>query len=452
MTPGTDIVVHDVACTLCGCTCDDIGVHVADDRVVEAERACELARPWFLKQNQAALPACAIEGQPVTYEAAIARAAEILRGSDAPLLYGLSRSSTPGQRAAIALADHLGAVVDTTASRRHAASIMALQRVGESTCSLGEARSRCDLIIYWGSNPVETHPRHLERYSVDAPGAFLNGRKRTLVVVDVKETPTSRRADFFLKINRGKDFETLWALRALVARRTLPAGFDVGVPQAQLVDLAERMKSCGSGIVFFGHGLALGSTVRAATHTSGTGVANVEALLQLVTELNEHVRFYARRMRVLGDVAGADSVLCWQTGFPFSVSLNRRYPRYSPGEFSASELLQRRETDAVLFVGSAGADDLHPAARQTLQDLPTIAIDPPFQDHPTFNPTVLIRTAVYGVHAPGTAYRMDEIPIPLKAFLTTKLPRDEDVLADLLRSVREENANSLEFLQGGAES
>ena len=420
--------------------------------MVEAERACDLARPWFLKQNQTTPPACEIEGKPAPYAAAIARAAEILKASDAPLLYGLSRSSTPGQRVAIELADRLEAVVDTTASRRHAASIIALQRVGESTCSLGEAKSRCDLVIYWGSNPVETHPRHLERYSVDAPGAFLEGRKRTLVVVDVKETPTSRRADLFLKIARGRDLEALWALRALVAGRSLPSGFDVGVPPSQLVDLAARMKSCGSGIVFFGHGLALGSTVRAATHTSGTGVANVEALLLLVTELNEHVRFYARRMRVLGDVAGADSVLCWQTGFPFSVSLNRGYPRYSPGEFSASELLQRRETDAVLFVGSAGAAELHPAARQALQELPTIALDPPFQDHPTFRPTVLIRTAVYGVHAPGTAYRMDEIPIPLKAFLTTTLPRDEDVLADLLRSVRHEDENPLATLQGGTES
>lgn len=448
MTSGSERIVEDVACTLCGCTCDDINVHVARNRVVEAERACFLARPWFLKQNEATPPACEIEGKPVAYEAAVARAAEILEQSDAPLLYGLSRSSTRGQRAAIALADHLGAAVDTTASRRHAASIMALQRVGESTCSLGEARSRCDLVVYWGSNPVDTHPRHLERYSVDALGAFLDGRKRTLVVVDVKETATSERADLFLKIDRGKDFEALWALRALVAGRTLPPGFDVGAPQAPLVELAERMRGCGSGIVFFGHGLALGSTVKAATHTSGTGVANVEALLLLVTELNKYVRFYARRMRVLGDVAGADSVLCWQTGFPFSVSLNRGYPRYSPGEFSASEMLQRRETDAVLFVGSAGAADLHPEAREALNETPSVALDPPFQEHPTFRPSVLFRTAVYGVHAPGTAYRMDEIPIPLKAFLPTTLPRDEDVLDDLLLSLRKQGLAAAPLRQG----
>ena len=92
------------------------------------------------------------------------------------------------------------------------------------------------------------------------------------------------------------------------------------------------MKTCRSGVVFFGLGLS----------QSGLGHLNVEALLRLVTELNAHTRFYARRMRVQGDVAGADSVLCWQTGYPFSVNLSRGYPRYNPGEYSANDLLERR--------------------------------------------------------------------------------------------------------------
>ena len=43
-------------------------------------------------------------------------------------------------------------------------------------------------------------------------------------------------------------------------------------------------------------------------------------------------------------------------------------------------------------------------------------------------PTVRFTTAVYGVHRPGTAYRMDEIPIPLRGFLPTDYPSDYDVL------------------------
>ena len=41
-----------------------------------------------------------------------------------------------------------------------------------------------------------------------------------------------------------------------------------------------------------------------------TGAAhhNVEALLMLVRDLNDHARFFARRMRMQGDVTGADTV------------------------------------------------------------------------------------------------------------------------------------------------
>ena len=105
---------------------------------------------------------------------------------ESPLIYGLSRSSTPGQRSAVRLADELGATIDTTASTCHAPSIMAVQAVGESTATLGEIKNRSDLVIYWGSDPLVSHPRHLERF-VDAPGMFVPAgrRDRHLVVVDV---------------------------------------------------------------------------------------------------------------------------------------------------------------------------------------------------------------------------------------------------------------------------
>ena len=70
------------------------------------------------------------------------------------------------------------------------------------------------------------------------------------------------------------------------------------------------------------------------------------------TDLNDFTRFTARRLRIPGDVTGADAVLCWLTGFPFAVNLARGYPRYNPGEYSANELLERGEVDACLLVGS----------------------------------------------------------------------------------------------------
>lgn len=412
-------VVEDVACTICGCVCDDLKLSIEGGRITKAERACALAEPWFLGQESAQPPAAMLEGAPATLEAGLDRAAKIFRAARAPLIFGLSRSSTEGQRASVALADRIGATIDTTASLCHAPSIVALQQVGESTSSLGEIKNRADLVIFWGCDPTETHPRHLERYSVEPAGELVAGRSdRTVVVADALRTATAELADVYLPIEPGRDFEALWTLRALIRGMPPRHPEDCGAPLPRLVELAERMKSCRCGVFFFGLGLS----------TAGLGHLNVTALLALVRDLHRFTRFHARRMRMMGDVAGADSVLIWQTGFPFSVNLARGYPRYNPGEFSAQELLERGEVDACLLVGSECVPLFSPAARDALTRIPTIVLDYPTVAS-AIEPTVRFTTAVYGIHRRGTAYRMDEIPIPLKAVLPSHYPSDDEVLA-----------------------
>jgi len=418
--------LSNFACTVCGCVCDDLHVTVEGERIVRAERACRLAEPWLLGQGSRRPAAAEIDGQPAPLEQAVRRAAAILSAARAPLIYGLSRSSTAGQRAATALADRLGACIDTTASLCHAPSVLALQEAGESTCTLGEVKNRADLVIYWGSNPLDSHPRHLERYAVEPLGEFIpRGRlDRTVVVADIQPTPTSAVADLFLPIQPGWDFEALWTLRGLIADQPPEPGSSTGAPLPLLIDLARRMKSCRFGIVFFGLGLSM----------TGLGHRSVEALLRLVTDLNAHTRFYARRMRVQGDVAGADTVLAWQTGYPFSVNLARGYPRYNPGEFSAQDLLERAEVDACLLVGSEGVRRFSPAALARLKQIPIIALDSPTVES-ALPVTVRFTTAVPGVHCPGTAYRMDEVPIPLQAVLPADYCTDDEVLGRIMASI-----------------
>ncbi len=138
-------------------------------------------------------------------------------------------------------------------------------------------------------------------------------------------------------------------------------------------------------------------------------------------------RFSARRMRVPGDVTGADLVLTWQTGYPFSVNLARGYPRYNPGEFSAQGMLERGDVDAGLLVGSEGIARFSERAVTHLRRIPTVVLD-----YPTIQAsialTVRFTTAIYGIHRPGTAYRMDRIPIPLRGVLPDDYPSDSEVM------------------------
>ncbi len=412
---------ENVACIRCGCVCDDLCLTVDGGRIVRAERACALAEPWLLQQDSRQPPVALIDGRAVPLDEGLDRAAAILRSASAPLVYGLSRSSTDGQRAAISLAERLGGVVDTTASLCHATSMMAIQEIGESTCTLGEVKNRADLVVYWGADPVQSHPRHMERYALWPPGRFVAGREaRTLVVADVGPSASSALADLFVPIQPGADFDVLHTLRALVRGTPLRADADVGAPLPLLRELAERMLSSRFGIVFFGLGLSM----------TGAFHHNVEALLLLVRDLNGPRRFFARRLRVPGDVTGADTVLLWQTGYPFGVDLSRGYPRFNPGEFTANELLERGDVDACVLVGSEGMARFSAAATQRLQKIPTIVLDYPTEE-PDIAPTVRFTTAVYGVHHTGTAYRMDGVPIPLRAVLPAAYPTDADILARL---------------------
>jgi formylmethanofuran dehydrogenase subunit B len=425
----TPQVFDDVPCTVCGCVCDDLSLRISGGRVTHAERACKLAEPWFAALAEPMTRSVAtIDGKAVSLDQAVGRAATILRNSRLPLIWGLSRSSTDGQRAAVLLAETIGAVVDTTASVCHGPSIMAIQQVGESTCSLGEVRNRADLVMFWGADPAESHPRHFERYSVEPAGMFVpRGRAdRHIIVIDCKETATSKLADTFIKISRDADFELIWLLRQLLRGIELPGSFNVGVGHDKLQQLAKQLSSCRYGAVFFGLGLA----------QRGIGHKNVEALLRLVEDLNAFTRFTARRLRIPGDVTGADAVLCWLTGFPFAVSLSRGYSRYNPGEYSANELLERGEVDACLLVGSEPFSDLSPRAQRALKQLPTIGLDYPNQQ-PAFRATVHITTAIYGIHAPGTAYRMDEVPIPLRRLVSSDLPTDHAVLLAISKNLAE---------------
>jgi formylmethanofuran dehydrogenase subunit B len=194
---------------------------------------------------------------------------------------------------------------------------------GKVTCTLGEVKNRADLVIYWGGNPADCHPLHFTRYTVNAKGKHVpQGRKgRTMVLVDVRETPSVRFADIFLQVRPGKDFELVTTLRALLKNRPVDEArvAQTGLTIEQLRDFVERMKKARFGVLFFGMGLSM---------TRGKHM-NSAAVLALVAELNAFTKFVSMPMRGHGNVTGADVVMRWTTGFPFGVSLSRGYPRFN---------------------------------------------------------------------------------------------------------------------------
>jgi formylmethanofuran dehydrogenase subunit B len=424
-------VIENATCTFCGCVCDDqiLTVDLDEKRITKVKNTCVLGRAWFTEHAIEDRPYALVDGQAAGTEAAVEAAAQILAASRFPVIYGLSDTTCEAQRQAVAIADLIGGNIDTTTSVCHGPSGIAFEGVGESTSTLGEVKNRADLVVFWGGNPAESHPRLFGRYAVTPKGMYVpNGKQdRTVVLVDVRRSKSAGVADIFVQVKPGTDFEVLWALRALVKGRPVDPEIEevTGVPLETLADLAERMKACRYGVLFFGMGLTM---TRGRHFNSG-------ALLALTADLNEYTHFVAKPVRGHGNVTGADNVVSWQTGFPFAVNFSRGYPRFNPGEFTMVDLLAKGDADAALIIASDPAANFPRAAVERLKRIPVIVLDPK-ETETVRVAQVAFTTATYGINVPGTVYRLDDVPITLRPAFESPYPSDEEALTAIKDRLR----------------
>jgi formylmethanofuran dehydrogenase subunit B len=364
-------------------------------------------------------------------EEATDEAARILLEAKAPFIYGLSSATCEANREAIELTDVLRATIDNPSSHCHGPGVIARQQAGMPTCTLGEVKNRADLVILWGANPMASHMRHFSKFSVLPKGMYIpEGRKdRKLVVVDVRPTESSKKADHLFEITPGSDFEVVSVLRALTKGVKLEGLTDdslVGnVPLSRWKEFVDMAKNCQYGVVLMGLGM---------TESRGKDI-NVENILHLVTEMNQHTRFNVIPMRGHGNVNGANQTLVWQTGYPLGVNLNRGYPRFNPGEFSVHDLLVRREVDATMVIATDPGAHLPVDAVEALKEMPTIILDSA-ENRTTVIGDVVIPVAPGGVGVAGTYYRMDNVPLRLKKLIDCPCPTDEVVLRMITDKVR----------------
>jgi formylmethanofuran dehydrogenase subunit B len=401
-------------CAGCGCGCDDIEVAVADGALERLIRTCTIGDEWFAERTADAPAPARVDGREVDLAEAVETAAAILGEARLPLVCGLGQTDCESQRAAVALAEATGAVIDPSGPLEGAVGAASLE-IGLSTATLGELRDRAELVVVWRADPVVSHPRLLPRLRLDRAGRAAG---RTLVAVDIRRTSTAGEADEFIELPPELEFETLWALRALV--RDVPLDHDLAarLPLDALDQLASRLRACEYGAVV--HGPA--------------AYANALALLALVRDLARSAHVVALPLRQDGNARGAEDVLAWQTGYPAAVSFARGHPRAGPGEFSAAGLLERGETDAALVIGFDALRHLPAPAAEHLHRIPTIVVDPRATDTAAVA-RVAFATAAAGVVREGTAHRMDGVPVTLRAPLPPTRPGDGEVLAAIAARV-----------------
>jgi formylmethanofuran dehydrogenase subunit B len=410
-------VLTDYVCTLCGCACDDLTLTVEGQRITKVEPPCPAAEAFFLQPRPMFAAPCLVDGKPAEFADAIDRAAAILRDAQAPLVMGFEHATCDAQRAAAALADRLGAVIDPTDTFGQSRSHEAVQTVGAVTATLGEVAARADLVVYWagGRNPMTTHPRHMERFArrpLIARGT--ESLQRRVITVGTERTQTAEASDEFLQLRSDGDEAALAVLRALVrgvAVDEASVQSQTGAPIEQWAYLAQRLKMARYAAIFhYGE--------HAATVTD------------LVRELHRHTRAVALSLGEPPNAVGAAQVLTWQTGFPASVDFSAGHPVYRPSEASAVKLLECGEVDAALIIAANPLEHYKGAALDRLQSIPTVVIDD--RESPTArSAAVAFFTACFGIETAGDVFRSDGVALPLGAALPTPLLQAEQVLQRL---------------------
>ncbi|MCP1662751.1 MAG: formylmethanofuran dehydrogenase subunit B [Methanocalculus sp. MSAO_Arc1] len=429
------MIIHDVPCPFCGCLCDDVSLVVEKNRIVGVENCCAIGNAKFLSKTRLKHPIIRRDGGwvEVSYEEAIDETAKILAESIRPLLYGWSGTYGEAQVVGVHLAEELGALIDSTTSVCHNPSILAIQEVGHPGTTLGQVKNRADLVIYWGCNPIEAHPRHLSRYTTYADGYFFENTvsDRKVVVVDIRRSEAAKIADEFIQVTPGGDYHVLSALRAMVrGRGDVVPGSVAGVKKEQLerlVALCMEAKYIG---VFFGLGVSM---------TRGK-YKNVRNAIELVSEISRKTKCTISAMRGHYNVYGFNEVLTWMAGYPFAVDFSRGIAFYNPGETTVIDLLERKEPDASLIIASDPGAHFPYSCNEHIASIPSIQIDP-CVNATTALCRVQIPVAITGIEVAGTAYRMDGVPIRMKKVLETEYPTDQEILERIYAKVRELNGN-----------
>jgi formylmethanofuran dehydrogenase subunit B len=425
-------VITDALCPFCGCLCDDLTIVVEDNKIIEAKQACKLGSAKIMGHHRIEAPMMRkdknSEFKEVSYEEAINEAANILSNSKRPLLYGWASAVCEVHKKGILLAEELGAIIDSCATVCHAPSTLAVHEKGLPSATLGQIKNRADVIVFWGSNPVHAHPRHMGRYSVFAKGLFSEkGRKgRKVIVVDVRKTDTANMADEFVQLEQGSDYLVVSALRAILSGHADVVPETVGgVPKEQLNKMVDLLKTGKFVGIFFGMGLT----------QSKSRYKNIDNAISLVTELNAFTKCVITPMRGHYNVTGFGNVCAWETGFATAVDFARGAPYYNPGETAANDVLTRKETDAAMIIaGDAGAHFPADSVRH-LARIPVVQIDP------YWNPTtevanVVIPVAICGVEVEGTAYRMDGVSLRMRKMIEPTHPPDTEILEKITERVK----------------
>ncbi len=383
-----DADCHSMVCAGCRCLCDDISYYVKKGRVVRALNLCEIG--W--RRNESI---CAGDRLPPPSPSLLSdhlkHAARILRSHGPVLVLGGDSVDEAAIVASFDLAREFQGLWVPWAFPGVRSFYERAKQFGLATAFLDEVRDHADLVIFWRADPLETHHRHLSRYSFFARGRFTErgNLDRSLAAVAAEKTVIEPLCQQFLQSPADRDVALIEAL--------------IGHRQGEEFDHRDFSSLIGV--------LQRSSYIALFVDPQKVRQDTLDAMFLWSTKVNAEGR---QRMVILplwnagSNVEGFCRVSLEQNATPwgadFSTEPDKRFAEAIDWEDLAGHV------GSLLMIPSG----IDLAQGQTLPDClsekPRVVIDP-FKQTPLQGADVVIPTALPGFESDGLFFRADGLPL-----------------------------------------
>jgi formylmethanofuran dehydrogenase subunit B len=279
--------------------------------------------------------ACFIDGRSVPLAEAVRAAADLIAASRSPVFL-VDHCDVAGVRAAIRLAERVGAVIDHSESEIALRDLDVMRGFGKFIVTPSEARRRADTVLLVGSGLTKIWPDMVEGLGLaGVPRLTLQPERRQIfwIGADGEEESLARLANHTIRAGS----ETLPGL--IAALRASTAGRHVA--------LAASDKNA---LDAFAEGLQRAQFGLAVYNPSSLDALAIEMLMGLVADLNRTTRFSTLSVGGSGNAETLMQTSGWMTGFPARTGFGRDYPEHDPWRFEARRLIESGEADALVWI------------------------------------------------------------------------------------------------------
>lgn len=409
-------------CPGCSCLCDDIELELDEEsRIKTVCNACLKGAMRFLNYNKnRAQPT--MDGEVSDIDMCIEKAAALLRDAENPMIFGMDNSSVEAQQTGIKLARKLHARMDDSSSFCQG---LILERIFSNeikTCTLDEVRDESDVLVYWGSDTCNSHPRHISKFTYLPRGKHRQKGwevERTPICIDVWKSNTAEVCKRLYQIPPGEDARLMNDIMSMLSDKVPENGL---LEIKQLAILTKTLQKAEHGTIFPGLGLLY--SIR----------DNIDLLVQFMEQLNHHADFHLIPMVGHYNMRGFNQTLHKETGHLNKVQFTGTKQVEHEPENALLESLKNNSIDTILIIGSDPLSSAPLSIARKLLDINTIVIEP-YNTPTTRHSDVVIPCAVTGIESGGTAVRMDGAQFKLEQAADGEYPDDGEILKRLLEAV-----------------